>query len=243
METRPSHHVQPSATSASDLSPHARPYSHTAILPQTQPFVQPARSQVQNRCACHRTDGKTAATLESAACTSNDTFAWFQKPRGSAPQVPRTTRPTARPARGRSARAAARKGNHIPFRNAGKHTAAGKARHPQAAVVRRRNCGQRAYAMHSRRPRPRSAPRRTQPRKLPINGRLWKTQNQCASAGRTAKPLRRKRPASRQRHGRAAHPLRFPCRAALRPRRGRRTLAPHTARRKKGDPLTGRSLF
>lgn len=69
-------HVQPSATSASDLSPHARPYSHTAILPQTQPFVQPARPQVQSRCACHRTDGKTAATLESAACTADETFVW-----------------------------------------------------------------------------------------------------------------------------------------------------------------------
>ena len=75
-ETRPS----PPCTAVSHVSlrplaahPAVQP---TAVQPQTQPFVQPARPQVQSLCACHRTDGKTAATLESAACTADETFVW-----------------------------------------------------------------------------------------------------------------------------------------------------------------------
>lgn len=82
----------------------------------------------------------------------------------------------------------------------------------------------------------------TAARKLPINGRLWKTQSQCASAGRTAKPTRRKRPASRRKHGHAA--LRPPPPRPSDARAAHCTPQRHIPqRRKKRDPLTGRSLF
>lgn len=236
------HHVQPSATSASALSPHARPYSHTAILPQTQPFVQPARPQVQSRCACHRTDGKTAATLASGTCTATKRLLGFRS------LAEARHRSRAQPARQPALHAGAAhepppaKGNAFPF-----ETPANTQRHGKHVIPKPPLC---AGEIAANAPMQCTAVGRAHARRLVEHSRAQASHKRPPMEN--AKPMRFSRTDGKTDAAQApgVPPETRPRGAPPPPPRPSDARAAHCTpqrhipqRRKKRDPLTGRSLF